>query len=736
MPKMRPELSSESMEVERYELREAPRYRFEAARLSSPQANRREFVQVLGAGVVIAVSARSARAQRGGRRRGDRREEADENLSARFHIGEDGVVTVMTSKVEVGQGARTQITQAAAEELGLPVDQIRVIMADTHLCPDDGGTAGSRTTPATVPRIRRSAAIVRELLAEHAAKKLNVDRSVLKFKDGAFSADGAPKRLRLSALIQDKEFASRLDAPSPTGVTITPVNEWQVLGSSTPKVNGEDVVTGAAKFPSDITRPGIVYGKVLRPASFGATLESIDLAAAEKLEDVTVVRDGNFVGCTAKTSWKAAQAVDAIAGSAKWNERPQSSSDELFEHLKKTATAEGEGWPRPRTDKWGDGPAKLEDAAKKIDVAFTIAYIQHAPMEPRAAVAEWNDGKLTVWTGTQQPSRVQDELRSAFRLSNDDVRVIVPDTGGGFGGKHSGEAAVEAARLAKAAAKPVSLRWTREEEFTWAYCRPAGLIEVKAGLDDNGRLLAWDFTNYNSGESAIGTRYEAPHGQTRFLASDSPLRQGSYRALASTANTFARESAMDELAALVEVDPLEFRLSHLRSDRLKDVLKAAADKFNWRDRRSQKKNNRGVGLACGTEKGSFVAACAEVEMVDGKPKVLSVCQAFECGAIQNPANLRAQVEGCIIMGLGGALTEEIRFKDGKLTNPSFAEYEVPRMRDVPPLDIVLVDRRDLASLGAGETPIIAVAPAVANAMADATGVRTRSMPLLQTSRST
>jgi isoquinoline 1-oxidoreductase len=345
-------------------------------------------------------------------------------------------------------------------------------------------------------------------------------------------------------------------------------------------------------------------------------------------------------------------------------------------------------------------------------------------------VAEWTDGKLTVWTGSQQPGRVVEELSQALRTPRERIHVIVPETGGGFGGKHSGEAAVEAARLAKAAGKPVSLRWTREEEFTWAYARPAGLIEVAAGLDDEGKIHAWDFTNYNSGESALGTPYRTAHGRTRFMASESPLRQGSYRALASTANAFARESAMDELAELAGADPLQFRLDHLPDGRLKDVLEAAAKQFKWSDRRAQRAANRGVGLACGTEKGSFVAACAEVEYADGKVKVLEVCEAYECGAIMNPVNLRAQVAGAIVMGLGGALTEAIEFKDGKLTNPRFSEYHVPRMEHLPKLDIVLVNRPDLQSLGAGETPIIAVAPAVANALAHAAGVRSRTMPLL------
>jgi isoquinoline 1-oxidoreductase len=344
-------------------------------------------------------------------------------------------------------------------------------------------------------------------------------------------------------------------------------------------------------------------------------------------------------------------------------------------------------------------------------------------------VAQWQDGQLTVWTGSQQPSRVQSNLCQTFGLAPDRVRVIIPDTGGGFGGKHTGEAAVEAARIAKAAGRPVSLRWTREEEFTWAYFRPAGVIDVEAALDASGNLVAWDFTNINSGGSSIGTPYQVPHGRTRFVPSDSPLRQGSYRALAATANTFAREAAMDELAEMAGQDPWDFRQRRLEPGRLQDVLNAAAQRFGWRQRRQHRAPQRGVGIACGTEKGSYVATCAEVEVSAGAIRVVELCTAYECGAIQNPANLQAQVEGSLIMGLGGALSEAIEFRQGVITNASFSSYHVPRMRDMPKLDTVLLNRRDLPSVGAGETPIIAVAPAITNAVHHAVGVRCRSMPL-------
>lgn len=703
-----------AVEFERYELREPPRYVF--------AVDRREFVGALGAGLVVVAWPADGQAQRGGRQA-----RRDERLADRLHIGADGVVTVLTSKVEVGQGSRTQLTQAAAEELQLPMDRVRLIMADTAACPDDGGTAGSRTTPSTVPRVRSACAAARAKLVELAAAKLGAPASDVRYEAGRFTAsDGAATTL--ADLAADRELVATFESASPADVALRPVEAWQVLGTPAAKVDAAAVVTGQHRYPSDIRLPDMAYGKVLRPPSYGATLAEIDLRPAQEMDGVTAVRDGDFVGCTAATSWRAARAVEAIESTARWNEPAPDEhvhSDQLYEHLKQTAAEEGGRRGRGGRE-WGDRQAALESAPRRQQSTYHIAYIQHAPMEPRAAVAQWDEGRLTVWTGTQQPARVHSELQSAFRLGADAVRVVVPDTGGGFGGKHTGEAAVEAARLAKAAGRPVSLRWTREEEFTWAYFRPAGVIEIDAALDDAGRIVAWDFTNINSGGSAVDTPYRTAAGRTRVLAADAPLRQGSYRALASTANNFAREAAMDELAEAAGADPLEFRLAHLEPGRLRDVLLAAAERFDWRGRRAA---GDFVGIACGTEKGSYVAACVEAAVEDGTIRVRSVCQAFECGAVQNPRNLLSQVQGCIVMGLGAALREEIRFSEGRIDNASFYDYEVPRMDDLPEMEIVIVERPDLPSVGAGETPIIAVAPALAGAVYAATGQRCKSLPL-------
>jgi isoquinoline 1-oxidoreductase len=373
---------------------------------------------------------------------------------------------------------------------------------------------------------------------------------------------------------------------------------------------------------------------------------------------------------------------------------------------------------------------KVAGAPKSLRATYTTAYVQHAPLEPRTAVAEWADGKLTVWTATQNPFGVRGELAQAFRLSDDDVRVIVPDFGSAYGGKHTGECAVEAARIAKSAGKPVMLRWTREEEFSWAYFRPAAVIDIEASLNDENRILTWYHLNINSGGNSIEP-YDVPFKESRSIGSRPPLRHGSYRALASTANSFARESFMDELAAAAGADPLEFRLAHLNDRRLRPVLEEAAKRFKWAERIKDKKPNHGVGLACSIDKGSFVACCAEVEVDRTKSEihVLHVCETFDCGPVMNPNNLRNQIEGAVIQGLGPTLREEIQFENGELKNATFMRYRVPHFKDVPTIETYAMDRKDVEAAGAGETPIIVIAPAVANAVFNATGQRLRSMPL-------
>ncbi|HYP07030.1 MAG TPA: molybdopterin cofactor-binding domain-containing protein [Bryobacteraceae bacterium] len=692
-------------EPERYELREEPRYHF--------HFDRRDFFRLMGLGMVV-VGVVSGQESGGGGRRGGGARQRPQEIGPWLHIGEDGKVTAFTGKAEVGQNTRTALTQGVAEELRVPADWVRFVMADTARTPYDAGTFGSRSMPDMLPQVRKAAAAARELLIGRAASFLSVDRAQLKVVDGKVLDAASGKSVAYGELVKGQKL---FETASIGSAPLTPPAEWKVLGTVVPKVDGRAFVTGKHQYTTDIKLPGMLYGAVVRPPSFGATLASVGSTSEP---GVTVVREKDFLGIAAPDRATAQRVAAGVK--AQWTTTPQPSDTELFAILKNTAKARTESTK-------GSIEEGLAAADKKLSTTYTLAYIAHAPLEPRAAVAKWDDGKLTAWVGTQRPFGVQAELANAFGIPESQVHVVVPDTGSGYGGKHTGEVAIEAARLAKQAGKPVKVVWTREEEFSWAYARPAGVIEVTSGVKD-GKLVAWDFHNYNSGGSGLGPLYDVPHQRVHFHPSESPLRQGSYRGLAATANHFAREVHMDEIAHEIRKDPLEFRLANLKDDRLKAVFQRAADAFGWGSRSAGA--GRGFGFGGGFEKGGYVATFAEVTADKDlkRVKVERVLTAFECGAVVNPDCLRNQIEGGVIQGLGGALFEQMQFADGKLLNGRFSRYRVPRFMDMPVIETVLVDRKDLPSAGAGETPIVGVAPAISNAIFAAVGVRLRAMPLL------
>jgi isoquinoline 1-oxidoreductase len=698
-------------EPERYELDAAPPYRFELLR--------RDFFKLVGAGAVVAsVLARGTTAQDPRRRRGGR-PQLPQDIGAWLHIDEDGKVTAYTGKAEVGQDIRTSLAQAVADELRVPLERVRVVMADTARTPYDRGTFGSQSTPVMAAQLRRVAATARELLARQAAADWQVAASEVVAEAGTIRHGASGREASFGTLTRGKKLLETVAAETET----TSPENWTVAGKSASKVDGRAMVTGAHRYSTDQQRPKMLHGKVLRSPSFGAELITCDASAAEAMSGVTVVIDGNFVAVAAQDKAMAESALTKIR--AEWKDVEQVSDRELFEHLVESA---GEGSSGGRGNfQQGSIDEGLAAGEYQFEARYTCAYIAHAPLEPRAALAEWQDGSLQVWTGTQRPFGVRSELAEALRLPEEKVRVIVPDTGSGYGGKHNGEAAIEAARLAKAAGRPVKVVWTREEEFTWAYFRPAGVMTMRSAVDAEGRLTAWEYHNYNSGTSSIRTLYDVPNQSIQFHRSRSPLRQGSYRGLAAAANHFARECHMDEIANALDMDPLEFRLLNLSDERFRGVLQAAAERFGWGQRKAAE--GVGFGIAGGFEKRGYVASCAEVAMQDGVPLVKRVVTAFDCGAVVNPDGLENQITGSVIMGLGGALFESIGFQNGRIRNPRFSQYRVPRFADVPELETVLVDRKDLPSAGGGETPIVAVAPAVGNAIFAACGERRRGLPM-------
>jgi isoquinoline 1-oxidoreductase len=623
-----------------------------------------------------------------------------------LHVDASGSVTAFTGKVDVGQGTRHALRVAVARELGWPIARIELVMGDTDVCPFDIGTFGSRAMPTALPDLRVAAA----------ATKVELDRL------GISGPNDAAAPLTAQRLVVDARREQTL-ADASTWSATDPELDLDLVAA----------VTGTRQFPSDVARPGMWHARVLRPPDPGRRRLRAELDAARGMPGVTIVEDGDLVAVVAPDEPAATAALRAVA--VEWSENDLVGESRLSAHLR-AHPVEPAGWGGPFAHEVGDVETALARVPVRATASFTAAYLAHVPLETRVATAEWDEGRLTVWTATQQPFNVRRAVAEACGVDQEAVRIVVPSAGGGFGGKHDPGVAIEAARVARIVGRPVRVRWTREEEFAHAYFRPAAVIDVAAGVTSDGDLVAWDFTNVNSGAAGIGMPYTAAHQRLRFQPAESPLRIGAYRALAATANCFARESVVDELALAVHADPLDFRLRNLPDERLRDALLAVADGIGWRER--PREAGLGAGIACGIEKGGRIATAVllRVDTADGRlgVEVLRIVTAFDCGAVVDPDRLRNQIEGATIMGLGGALFEGVRFDAHHLLNGRLSDYRVPRFGDVPPIDVILMKRPHDVSAGGGETPIIAIAPALANAIHDACGRRLRSLPLLGAAR--
>jgi nicotinate dehydrogenase subunit B len=641
------------------------------------------------------------------------------------HVGEDGRIRGFTGKADVGQGTRTALALVVAEALDVPPERVDLTMGDTDLCPWDMGTFGSRSMPDAAPALYAAARGARDALIEMAALRAGGRTEEFELHDGTVRRKGAAHGPSLADLVRGERRVREARPPGPKALALPA--HW--VGRSVREPLAGEVVTGRRRYVSDIVRPEMGHGTVLWPPVRGAKLAEVDLAVAARLPGVIIVHDGEFVGAVGGTPAVARSALAAVR--AEWKRPPYPTDVEIEAYLRSHPQV-GDAWDSGE-EREGDPEAALAASPHRVELHFRTEYIAHVPLEPRCAVAEWTGDRLTVWLGTQTPFRARAYVAGALGLSEDDVRIIVPPTGSGFGGKHGGDVAAAAARLARATGRPVRLAFSREEEFRDGYLRPMSIIDIRAGVDASGRLTAWTFHNLNGGSAAAGTPYLVPNRQISNTLADSPLAQGPYRTLAANANNFARECAMDELAGLAGIDPLEFRRRHLDDPRLRAVLDRAADRAGWAQRSTE--GGHGFGIALGREKGGRIATVAEVA-VDRQRRVrlTRLVSAFEAGAIVHPEGLRSQVEGAHVMALGGALFEAIRFDRGVVLNPRLSQYRVPRFSDLPQIEVELIDVRGEPPAGGGETPMIAVAPAVANAIFDATGGRLRSLPLVPSGR--
>jgi len=677
--------------------------------------SRRDLLKALGGGIVIFFCVGDGSILEAQRR------SLPSDFNAFLRIGADGRVTCFTGKIEQGQGNATALAQMLAEEIDMPLDAVDMVMGDTALCPWDGGTWGSTSIRQFGPSLRAAAAEARHVLLELAAEQLNVPQARLAIENGLiYDREQKDRCVTCGALAQGKTIARRAgEKPA-----VKNPSEFKVMCKPCPQRNSVDKVTGKAQYAGDVRLPGMLYARLLRPPAHGAKLQNVDTSAAEKMEGVTVVREGDLVAVLHADPDQANQALSRVR--AEFTPSPsQLDNRTIFDHLVKNA---GSG----RTvAQGGDLEEGRQMAALVVEQTYLDGYKAHAAMETHTALAHVEGDKVTVWLATQTPFPAQDQLAKALGFDLGNVRVITPFVGGGFGGKGSvNTQAIEAARLSRATGKPVQVCWTREEEFFFDAFRPAAVVTIRSGLTRDGKPAFWDYSVYAAGERGAAHFYDIPHHRTTsFGGAAHPFATGPWRAPANNTNCFARESQIDLMAAQARMDPLEFRLKNLKDQRAIRVLEAAAERFGWKP--APTPSGRGLGVAVGTDVGTWVAEIAEVQVDKrtGRVQVKRVVCAQDMGLCVNPQGAAIQVEGCITMGLGYALTEDIHFRNGMILDRNFDTYELPRFSAVPKIETVLLDRKDQPAHGGGEPAIILVGAVVANAIHDATGASLLQLPM-------
>ncbi|MEK6755963.1 MAG: molybdopterin cofactor-binding domain-containing protein [Bacteroidota bacterium] len=691
---------------------------------SGSQMNRREFLERAGSGIFLlfTIGDLSALAQ-------DRQARSQQSLPTDFNaylrIGEDGRVSCFTGKIEMGQGVVTSLAQMLADELDVSLGAVDMVMGDTDLCPWDRGTFGSLSTRMFGPPLRNAGAEGRRVLLELASEHLKTSVENLATENGeVFYKRNRQDKVSYAQLAKGKKIERHVPQ-----VSVKKPSEFKIMSKPALRTDAQEKVTGKAKYAGDIQLPGMLYAKILRPPAHGAKLIDVDLSEAKQVKDVQIIKEGDFVAVLHKYPDVAEFALSKIK--AKFDE-PKSELDDknIFDHLLKVA-------PEGRVvAKDGNLQAGETGAKAILEETYLNDYVAHAPIEPHTAVVKIEGNKAAVWASTQSPFGAREEVARELGFPPENVRVITPFVGGGFGGKTRNLQAVEAARLAKLSGKPVQVAWSRKEEFFYDSFRPAAVVKIKSGITDNGRMSFWDYHVYFAGERGSQQFYDIPHHST--IAHNAswvgapgshPFATGPWRAPANNTNTFARESQIDIMAAKAGIDPLEFRMQHLADKKMQRVLKTAAEKFEWRPAKAP--SGRGYGIALGIDAGTYVAAIAEVRVnkATGKVQVKRVVCAQDMGLAINPEGATIQMEGCITMGLGYALGERIRFKGGEIFDLNFDTYEIPRFSWLPKIETIIIDNKDSDPQGGGEPAIVTMGGVLANAIYDAIGVRVFQLPM-------
>ncbi|HLF64603.1 MAG TPA: molybdopterin cofactor-binding domain-containing protein [Saprospiraceae bacterium] len=681
---------------------------------------RRGFIKRIGGGVVIAVALSDfvfldkLMAQ-----------EMTSDVNAYLRVGEDGRTTCFTGKIEMGQGVITSLAQMLAEELDVTVDTVDMVLGDTDLCPYDRGTWGSQTTRIFGPALRSAAAEARAVLIEMAAEFLKVSVDHLYVNEGiVLSKQNAAVRVSYAELTRGNKIMKTLNGKP----QLKAPSEFKIIGKPFLRQDARMKVTGEAKYAGDFRLPGMLYARIVRPPAHGAKMISVDTSMVEGFAGMQVVKEDDFVALLHESPdvvEKAMHQVKAVF------DLPEPAADDrtIYQYLIEKAP--------PGEDAATGGELQIgrQRAQVIVESEYHDGYYAHAPIEPHSATAHMEEGKMKIWASTQSPFGLKSEVEKELDLQAANVQVLPAFVGGGFGGKSNNKQGVEAARLAALTGKPVQVVWTRQEEFFYDTFRPAAVVKIQSGVDRDGKIAFWDYGVYFAGDRGATHFYDIANHKTTVYNTSwrapgvHPFGTGAWRAPSNNTNTFARESQIDVMAVKAGMDPLDFRLKNLKDERMIRVLKVAADKFGWTPLRSP--SGKGYGIACGIDAGSYVAEMAEVnvDQKTGQVKVVRVVCVQDMGLVINPQGATIQVEGCITMGLGYALSEEVKFTGGVIHTKTFGDYKIPRFSWVPEIETVLLDLPDEPAQGGGEPAIIAVGALIANAIYDACGARLYQMPM-------
>ena len=668
-------------------------------------------------------------------------------------IGPDGRITVYSGKVDLGTGVRTALTQIVADELYVPLDHVTVIQGDTLLTPDQGPTYGSLSIQNGGAQLRRAAATARRALLEKAAIKLNTDVSTLSIRDGLLISPSGGK-VPFGSLVGGNTLSLKLDASAP----LKSPADFKLVGKPVPRLDIPDKVTGRFTFMQDFKRPGMLHGRVIMPAALGATLVSYDESTIRDIPDVVkVVRIENFLGVVARSEWGAIKAARQLSVKwTAWNGLPVQA--QIWEHVRSTKILKDD-----ITSNNGDAASAFAAAPRKLAATYNFAIHTHGSIGPSCAVAEFKDGKLTCWTASQSTHNLRKQLAAMLGVTDENVRCIYVDGAGCYGRNSHEDAAGDAALLARAVGQPVRVQWMRADEHGWDPKGPPTMLDMRAGLDAGGKILAWESELFipnggagfvalvgadHAGLNSLGQL--SPGGVTNDLAipytipnvkstahrlESTPFKPSWIRSPGRLQNTFANESFFDELAAASGADPLQLRLQYLHDARGAEVLERLAALSNWRqrpnpDRQGEIAIGRGLAFVKYELVRTYVGVVAEVQVntKSGEISAKRFYVAHDCGQIINPDGLRNQIEGNVVQTVSRVLKEEVSFDRSMVTSLDWRSYPILTFPEVPEVTIDLIDRPNEVPWGAGEPSAAVVPAAVANAVFDAIGVRLRSVP--------